>query len=67
MPYLIFSWGSDRFLRDYKYEERLSIQKKIVSFWSNILEEYKPIAVVNEPVVIEVSEILYIETKKRNI
>jgi hypothetical protein len=67
MPYLIFSWGSDRFLRDYKYKERLTIQKKIISFWSNILDEYKPFAVVNEPVVIEVSEILYIETQKRKI
>ena len=63
-PYLTYSWGADRFLRDYKYLERRSIQNKVISFWVKILEKYKPIAIVNEPVVIEVSEILWIESKK---
>lgn len=66
-PYLHFSWGADRFLRNYSYSERLMIQKKMMAFWINILEKYNPIAVVNEPVVIEISEILWIEAKKRNI
>jgi len=66
-PYLYFSWGADRFLRDYTYSDRLIIQKKMITFWHNILEKYTPIAVVNEPVVIEISEILWIEAKKRNI
>ena len=66
-PYLHFSWGADRFLRNYSYSERLMVQKKMISFWSNILEKYTPIAVINEPVVIEISEILWIEAKKRNI
>lgn len=66
-PYLHFSWGADRFLRNYSYTERLIIQKKMITFWHNILDKYNPIAVVNEPVVIEISEILWIEAKKRNI
>ena len=66
-PYLYFSWGADRFLRDYSYIERLRIQKKLISFWKNIFEINKPIAVVNEPVVIEASEIMWIEAKKSGI
>ena len=66
-PYLNFSWGADRYLRGYSYSERLIIQKKTVTFWREILDKYNPIAVVNEPVVIEVSEILWIEAKKKNI
>lgn len=66
-PYLKFSWGNDRFLKNYNYSRRLLMQKKIVSFWRGILEEYKPIGVVNEPVAIEVSEIMYIECERLGI
>jgi hypothetical protein len=67
LPYLKFSWGADRFIRNHSYTERLIIQKKMISFWSNILDKYSPDVVINEPVVIEISEILWIESKKRNI
>jgi len=66
-PYLEYSIGSDRFLRDYSHEERLKVLKKIVTFWSNIMDSYKPKFVMNEVVALEISEILYIEAKKRGI
>jgi hypothetical protein len=66
-PYLKFSWRSDRYLRKHSYSERISIQKKIVSFWSKILERYNPISVINEPVSIEIAEVLFLECEKRNI
>jgi hypothetical protein len=66
-PYLKFSWGNDRFLKNYRYEVRLQIQKKIIYFWRTLLEEKKPIAVINEPVAIELSEILYIECERLGI
>ena len=28
LPYLYFSWGADRFIRNHSYTERLIIQKK---------------------------------------
>jgi hypothetical protein len=66
-PYLKFSWGNDRFLKNYSYVERMSIQKKIVYFWISLLEDKKPVAVINEPVAIELSEILYIECERLGV
>ena len=66
-PYLKYSWGSDRYLRGYSYAQRLSIERKIISFWRNILSKYNPIAVVNETVALEISEILYLESQLMNI
>ena len=66
-PYLTYSFGADRFIRGYNYDERICILKIIIQFWKNILEKYKPICVINEPVAIEVSEVLMIEAKRLNI
>jgi hypothetical protein len=66
-PYLEYSIGSDRFLRDYSHEDRLKVIKKVVTFWANIMDTYKPDFVMNEVVALEISEILYIESKKRGI
>lgn len=65
--YLITSFMSDRFLGRFSYNKRLEILGKEISFWSSIFEKYKPRAVVNELVAIEISEVLLIESKKRNI
>ncbi len=65
--YLYSSYLSDRFLNKHKITKRLKILKKEISFWAEILETYKPIAIINEQVAIEISEVLYIEAKKRNI
>jgi hypothetical protein len=66
-PYLEYSIGSDRFLRNYSHSDRLVVLKKIITFWAEILEKYKPQFVMNEVVALEISEILYIESKKRGI
>ncbi|MFC4478245.1 hypothetical protein [Flavobacterium chungangensis] len=66
-PYLDHSVGSDRFITGYSTEERLRILKKIVTFWSDIYDKYNPGFIVNEVVALEVSEIMYIEARKRNI
>jgi hypothetical protein len=66
-PYLKFSWGNDRYLKDFTFSQRTSIQKKVVTFWRRIFEKISPIAVINEPIAIEVSEILYIECQRLSI
>jgi hypothetical protein len=66
-PYLEYSMGSDRFLRGYTHQGRLSIIKKCVSFWSAIFDKYKPDCIVHEVVAIEVSEIMLLEARKRKI
>lgn len=66
-PYLEYSIGSDRFLRNFSHDDRLKVLKKLVSFWANILEKFQPQFVMNEVVALEISEILYIESKKRGI
>lgn len=66
-PYLDHSIGSDRFITGYSANERLNILKKVVTFWENIYEQYKPNYIVNEIVALEVSEIMYIEARKRDI
>jgi hypothetical protein len=66
-PYLEYSIGSDRFLRAYTHQQRLSVLKKLVSFWGNIMDKYKPSYVMNEVVALEISEVLLIEAKKRGI
>lgn len=66
-PYLEYSIGSDRFLRGYTHKERLKIIKKCVSFWENIFDKYRPDCIVHEVVAIEISEIMLLEARKRNI
>jgi capsule polysaccharide modification protein KpsS len=66
-PYLDTSLSTDRFLNQFDHETRIKLLKKLVYFWGSILDEYEPMAVVNEPIAIEVSEILWIESNKRSI
>jgi len=65
--YLITSLASDRYLIHFSLPDRLTILGKEKQFWQNILSGYSPVAVINEAVAIEISEVLYIETKKRSI
>jgi hypothetical protein len=66
-PYLDYSLGSDRFIIGHSSEERLIILKKCATFWIDIYDKYMPSYVVNEVVALEISEIMYIEARKRNI
>lgn len=66
-PYLETNLASDRFLSEFDYELRIKLIKKISNFWREILDTYTPIAVVNEPIAIELSEILSIECISKNI
>lgn len=65
--YLESSFSSDRYLRYTTIADRRRILQKEISFWSRILDQYSPSLIVNETVAIEVSEVLYLEGKKRNI
>ncbi len=65
--YLETSYLSDRYLRHASVFERDEILGKEVSFWQGIFEKHKPAMVVNETIAIEISEVLYIESKRRNI
>lgn len=65
--YLNTSYLSDRFLNKHRIDKRISILKKEVAFWAEVFDTYKPLAVLNEQVAIEISEVLFIEAKKRNI
>jgi Capsule polysaccharide biosynthesis protein len=65
--YLITSFVGDRFLGRFSHDKRLEILGKEVAFWASILEKYKPLAVINELVAIEISEVLLIEARKHNI
>jgi len=66
-PYLEYSIGSDRFIRGHSHKKRLSILKKCVFFWQNILDKYQPNFVMNEVVALEIAEIMLLEARKRNI
>ena len=65
--YLLTSFLSDRFLNKNRIDKRISILKKEISFWAEIFDTYKPIAVINEEVAIEIAEVMYIEAHKRGI
>ena len=65
--YLLTSLMSERFLGRYSHEERLTILGKEIAFWRSLLDEYQPVAVCNELIAIEISEVLLIETRKRDI
>lgn len=66
-PYLDHSLGSDRFIIGHSIEDRLTILKKCATFWIDIYDKYMPSYVINEVVALEISEIMYIEARKRNI
>ena len=65
--YLLYSYDSDRFLYGYSYNKRREILGKEISFWERILDEHKPDLIVNELCTMELTEVLYIEAKKRGI
>lgn len=65
--YLLSSFVSERFLGRFSFDKRREILGKEIAFWADLLDRYKPAAVVNELVAIEISEVLLIECRKRNI
>lgn len=65
--YLLNSFDSDRFLRNYSYEKRLEILGKEITFWGQIYDKYKPDLVINEVISLEIMEVMFLEAKKRNI
>lgn len=65
--YLYTSLMADRFLGRFDLDERRVILGKEIAFWTRLLDEYRPVAVFNELVAIEISEVLLIETRRRNI
>src|SRR5215472_658738 len=65
--YLLTSFMSDRFLGRFPYAKRLEILGKEIAFWGRLLDAHRPLAVVNELVAIEISEVLLIECRARGI
>lgn len=65
--YLRTSWPADRFLGRFDGSERLRILGRMIRFWSDLLDRHRPVAVVNELVAIEISEVLLIEAEQRGI
>ncbi|MEM6474689.1 MAG: hypothetical protein AAF687_00835 [Pseudomonadota bacterium] len=65
--YLLTSLMSERFLGRYSQAERLTILGKEITFWRELLDRYQPVAVCNELIAIEISEVLLIETRARQI
>lgn len=65
--YLLTSLMSERFLGRYSHEERLLILGKEIAFWRALLDEHRPVAVCNELIAIEISEVLLIEARARGI
>lgn len=65
--YLLTSFMSERFLGRYDQSTRLEILGKEIAFWRQLIDTYEPIAVVNELIAIEISEVLLIEARKRQI
>ena len=65
--YLATSLMSDRFLGRYPYAKRQEILGKEIAFWRGIFDQHAPVAVVNELVAIEISEVLLIECRARGI
>ena len=65
--YLRTSFQSDRFLKRFKYDKRMEILGKEISFWSRIIDLTKPDFLVNESVAVEIAEVMAIEAEKRKI
>jgi len=65
--YLATSFVSERFLGRYTQGERLDILGREIAFWRGLMDRFKPVAVVNELVAIELSEVLLIEARARRI
>jgi len=65
--YLATSFVSERFLGRYAQSERLDILGREIAFWRGLMDRFEPVAVVNELVAIELSEVLLIEARARSI
>ncbi|MEM9500351.1 MAG: hypothetical protein AAF941_00765 [Pseudomonadota bacterium] len=65
--YLHTSFMSDRFLGRFDQATRLDILGKEIAFWRVLMDRFKPAAVMNELVAIEISEVLLIESRAQNI
>ena len=65
--YLQTSWPADRFLGRFRHDQRLRILAKEVSFWRRLLQQHRPVAVVNELVAIEISEVLLMECRREGV
>jgi len=65
--YLLSSFVSERFLGRFSFNKRREILAKEIAFWGDLLDRHKPVAVVNELVALEISEVLLIECRKRDI
>ena len=65
--YLLTSFMSERFLGRYSQAERLEILGKEIAWWRGLLDRWSPVAVVNELIAIEISEVLLIEARDRGI
>lgn len=65
--YLHTSFSSDRYLRKASIGSRRTILGKEISFWNQIFEKHHPLLIVNETVAIEISEVLYILARQKNI
>lgn len=65
--YLLTSFVSERFLGRYDQAQRLIILGREIAFWRALFDKHQPAAVVNELVAIEISEVLLIEARARDI
>ncbi len=65
--YLYTSLMSERFLGRYDHDRRLEILGKEIAFWRDLFDRFAPVAVINELVAIEISEVLLIECRARDI
>lgn len=65
--YLSTAFPADRFLGRFPRHDRLQILGRMITFWRILLDTHSPSAVVNELVAIEISEVLLIEARARDI
>jgi len=65
--YLATSLMADRFLGRFSITERADLLGRMIAFWTSLLDAHSPVAVVNELVAIEISEVLLIEARRRDI
>jgi hypothetical protein len=61
------SWVADRFLGRFDAIERRRIVGREVAFWRRLFDIHRPVAVVNELVAIEISEVLWTECRRRGV
>lgn len=65
--YLKTSLPADRFLGRFDHWRRGEILGKEIAFWRGLLDRYRPVAVVNELVAIEISEVLLLESRRAGV